>query len=467
MSKASFVSVDDDPGFQMFLSEFLRVRGYELETLTSGDQLLARLAAGPSVSVILLDVMLPDGDGIQIIERMRAAGFNVPIIMISGVGLVKSVVEAMKLGATDFLRKPFEEAEFEKAIENVLQSPARIPASGSATTAGSEGLVSVNETVLRMADVVKRVAPTDVPILILGESGVGKEVMARHAHAHSGRGSKPFIKVNCAALPHELLESELFGYDRGAFTGALTDKPGKFELAHTGTLLLDEIGEMSAHLQSKLLHVLQDGVFTRVGGRKPMRVDARIIATTNIKMAEAIAAGRFREDLYFRLNVITLELPPLRERREDIPALCEHFMSKYRERYNRDGRELTPELLNRLVQYDWPGNIRQLENCIKQFLVLPDRYSLLSEFSSTDKFRRDPIQAPGKPAAAAESFSLLDVGAVAADRAERELVRRILQETNGNRKQAAKRMNVCYKALLNKMKRWTNESTSPFTEVTK
>jgi two-component system, NtrC family, response regulator AtoC len=308
---------------------------------------------------------------------------------------------------------------------------------------------------LRLAQVVERVARTDVPILILGESGVGKEVLARHAQAHSGRGDKPFVKVNCAALPHDLLESELFGYERGAFTGAVTDKPGKFEQAHTGTLVLDEIGEMSPLLQSKLLHVLQDGVFTRLGGQKPVRVDSRIIATTNIKMDEAIASGKFREDLYFRLNVISLTVPPLRERREDIPALCTYFMAKYADRYNARGRQLPAELLNRFVQYHWPGNIRQLENCMKRFLVLPEHLALLMEINSETK--EVPNTGRAVPAAIGRSMSLLDVGAVAADRAERELVRQVLDETHGNRKLAAQRMNICYKALLNKLKRWSEQ----------
>ena len=459
MIKASIVSVDDDSSFQTYLSHFLTGKGYTVEALASGEALLARLNSGPMPSVILLDVILPDSDGIQIMEKIKTAGIRVPVIMISGIGLVKPVVEAMKLGAADFLTKPFDEAAFESAIESALHSSA--PADAHST-----GFVTANPKMLRLASVIERVARTDVPILILGETGAGKEVMARHAHTHSGRGSKPFVKVNCAALPNDLLESELFGYERGAFTGAVIDKPGKFELAHTGTLLLDEIGEMSPHLQSKLLHVLQDGIFMRLGGRKPVHVDARIIATTNIKMNEAIASGKFREDLYFRLNVISLDLPPLRERREDIPALSNYFMAKYRQRYNGADRQLPPELLSRFVQYDWPGNIRQLENCIKRFLVLPDHDALFAEL--------DPAAPPVKtvdspaPAAANGPSSLLDVGALAAERAERELVGRILEETRGNRKQAARRMNICYKALLNKLKRWSGAqqiTSNPKSEI--
>jgi two-component system, NtrC family, response regulator AtoC len=457
MSKGLIVSVDDDSDFQLYLSHLLRDRGYSVETLPDGKALLSRLKSGPTPSLILMDVMMPEDDGIQIIEKIRSAEIQIPVIMISGGGLVKSVVEAMKVGATDFLVKPFDEIAFETAIENALEKNAQHTVPPSVQAALQEaGFVTANEKVFRLSEIIRRVAATDVPILILGESGVGKEVMARYAHARSDRDGKPFVKVNCAAIPDDLLESELFGYERGAFTGALVDKPGKFEQAHTGTLLLDEIGEMSPHLQSKLLHVLQDGIFTRLGGRKTMHADARIIATTNIKMGEAIAAGRFREDLYFRLNVISIDLPPLRDRREDIAPLCDFFMAKYRERYNPEARVIPAELLNAFMAYDWPGNIRELENCIKRFLVLPNHHSLFADIAHKDRSSQDLEQSVPAPP---ESLSLLHVGAAAADSAEKQLVEQVLKETNGNRKQAAKRMNICYKALLNKLKRWAPPET--------
>jgi transcriptional regulator with PAS, ATPase and Fis domain len=252
-------------------------------------------------------------------------------------------------------------------------------------------------------------------------------------------------------LPHELLESELFGYERGAFTGAATDKPGKFELAHGGTLLLDEIGEMSPLMQAKLLHVLQDGTFMRLGGRKTTRVDVRIIAATNIDIEKAVAEGKFREDLYFRLNVIRIDLPALRERREDISGLCNYFIAKHRDRYKATIPELPPELLNRFVQYSWPGNVRELENSIKRFLILPNEDS----FFGNDVPRPNDEQFEDTVSAGLSApVSLLDVAAHAAEQAEQRLVRQVLQETRGNRKLAAKRMNICYKALLNKLKRW-------------
>jgi two-component system, NtrC family, response regulator AtoC len=444
------VSVDDDADFQNYLLTLLQAKGYAVAGFETGEDFIANLKSGPLPALVLLDMILRDTDGLQIMEKIQAAGIRVPVIVISGVDMVRPVVEAMKLGAMDFLTKPFEERVFYAAIERALQASVRplLPADTL-----PQGFVSNNARVLQLADIVKRAAHTDVPILILGESGVGKEVMARHAHTHSGRSGKPFVKVNCAAVPQELLESELFGHEKGAFTGALTDKPGKFEQAHTGTLLLDEIGEMSPQLQTKLLHVLQDGCFTRLGATKQIRVDARIIATTNIKINEAIATGKFREDLYFRLNVISLELPPLRERPEDIPELCDFFMAKYRDRYNLENRELPADLLRHFAQYDWPGNIRQLENSIKEFLVLPDHHSLFSELNVSERAVEDSDT--GAADNSGQPYSLLDVGALAADGAERELVDRILKETGGNRKKAARMMNISYKSLLNKIKRWS------------
>jgi two-component system response regulator AtoC len=270
MNTISVLLVDDDETFRTYITSQLRGEGYTVDAMESGDRLMARLRSGPQPSVILLDVLLPDTDGIEIMQKIKSMGMNVPVIMLSGGGHVKTVVDAMKLGACDFLIKPADEDALQSAIDTAVEDFAERRQQGpaAADSDGRDSFVTFNPEMRRLAEIAKRVAPTDVPILISGESGAGKEVMARYAHDHSGRHNQPFIKVNCAALPHELLESELFGYERGAFTGAVTDKPGKFELADRGTLLLDEIGEMSPLMQAKLLHVLQDGTFSRIGGRK-------------------------------------------------------------------------------------------------------------------------------------------------------------------------------------------------------
>jgi two-component system, NtrC family, response regulator AtoC len=458
MSKRSILVVDDDRSVRGYLSDFLTSCGYIVECLESGDQAVARITAGNIPSLLIVDVVMPGISGIEVLETVKKVQPSLPVIVLSAIGQIKTVVDAMKMGAADFLVKPFEEAELELAIENVfekqkLREEVRSLRKQLDQYNESGDFVLTNIRMSKIREIAKQVADTDVPVLILGESGVGKEVLARFIHTHSSRHDKPFVKVNCAALPHDLLESELFGYERGAFTGALNDKPGKFELADKGTLLLDEIGEMTPHLQAKLLHVLQDSEYMRLGGKKNVRVDARVLASTNIDLEQAVGNGKFREDLYFRLNVIRLEIPPLRERREDIPILANYLLVKYRDRYKSTVDEFPPQLLDAFIRYDWPGNIRQLENAVKRYLILPDTEMTLAELK--DSVNSGPVIVPMKPKE--DRMSLKDVGSRAAEAAERELVLKVLEETAWNRKQAARRLNICYKALLNKLKRWQIE----------
>src|SRR5215467_12283889 len=384
MSKRSILVVDDDRSVRSYLSDFLTSCGYSIECAESGDQAVARLSSGYVPSLMILDIVMPGINGIEVLENVKKINSSVPVIILSAAGQTKTVVDAMKMGAADFLVKPFEEQELELAIQNVLEKQKLKEEVktlkrqlDSYVEAGD--ILSTNPKVLRIKEIAKQVADTDVPVLISGESGVGKEVLARYIHNNSSRHDKPFVKVNCAALPDDLLESELFGYERGAFTGAMNDKPGKFELADKGTLLLDEIGEMTPHLQAKLLHVLQDSEYTRLGAKRTIRIDARVLASTNINLEEHVASGKFREDLYFRLNVIRIDIPPLRERREDIPVLCNYFLCRYRDRYKSSVEEITPSLMDSFLRYDWPGNVRQLENAVKRYLILPDINLNISE----------------------------------------------------------------------------------------
>jgi len=360
------------------------------------------------------------------------------------------VVEAMKMGASDYLTKPFEEEALELAIENALEKERlkeEVKTLKQQLAYVEQGnILTSNPQMLRIIDISRHVAATDVPVLILGESGVGKEVIASFIHEQSNRSDGPLVKVNCAALPHELLESELFGYERGAFTGAIRDKIGKFEQADKGTVLLDEIGEMSPHLQAKLLHVLQDGEFSRLGGKKPVKVNVRVLAATNKKLKEAVLKGEFRNDLYFRLNVIKLEVPPLRERREDIPLLCNNFLEKYRERYQSPVTQFPKDLMEAFLRYDWPGNVRQLENIVKRYLILPDG-DIAAELRSNSP---EPVSQPVQAA----NLSLKEVAGHAAEMAEKEVVLRVLEETGWNRKESARRLRISYKALRNKLKKW-------------
>jgi DNA-binding NtrC family response regulator len=450
MSKLSILVVDDDKSTREYLAAFLGTSGYEVECLGSGDEAIERLASGYSPSMILLDVMLPGKDGIEVMSNVKTIYPAIPIIILSGIGQIKTVVEAMKMGASDYLTKPFEEEALELAIENAIEKERlkeEVKTLKQQLAYVEQGnILTSNPSMLRIIDIARHVAGTDVPVLILGESGVGKEVVASFIHEQSNRADGPFVKVNCAALPHELLESELFGYERGAFTGAIRDKIGKFEQADKGTLLLDEIGEMSPHLQAKLLHVLQDAEFSRLGGKKPVKVNVRVLAATNKKLKEAVLKGEFRNDLYFRLNVIKLEVPPLRDRREDIPLLCNNFLEKYRERYQSPVQQFPKELMEAFLRYDWPGNVRQLENIVKRYLILPDA-DISGELRNASP---DAVAQPIPPV----NVSLKEVAGHAAEMAEKEVVLRMLEETGWNRKESARRLRISYKALRNKLKKW-------------
>jgi two-component system response regulator AtoC len=296
---------------------------------------------------------------------------------------------------------------------------------------------------------IDQVADTDATVLIEGESGVGKGLVAQALHAHSARRDQPLVRVNCAALPAELLESELFGYERGAFTGAHRRKAGKFELAHGGTILLDEAGEIPLPLQAKLLQVLQDGEFSRLGDERNLRVDVRILGATNRRLSEAVAAGTFREDLYYRLNVVRIEVPPLRERREEIPLLAEHFLRIYAARYNRPFRGLAPETLSLFLAYDWPGNVRELENLVKRVLILGDEAGVRAELRGFPAAGNNPVPPAGE-AAGLKAVSRRTIGEV-----ERALIRRALERTRWNRVEAARLLRISYRALRYKMEQYT------------
>lgn len=450
MNKQTVLVVDDDESTRTYISRLLSSQGYSVDDLASGERVLARIDSDERPSIMLLDVLMPTVGGLEVLTQMKERGRSVPTIVLSGVAEVGTVVKAMKLGACDYLLKPFDEEELEAVIRNTLQARARDGEGQRGDfdngNSSSPDFSSKSGKIERIKQIARRVADADVPVLILGESGVGKEVIAKYIHRVSPRCIQPFVKVNCAALPADLLESELFGYERGAFTGALREKKGKFELADKGTILLDEIGEMSPLLQAKLLHVLQDGEYARLGGTRVIRVDARVIATTNKRLDEAVAKGEFRLDLYYRLNVIKLEIPPLRERREDIPHLCNLFLAKYLSKYGRPPLQLPPDLVDALHEYDWPGNVRQLENTIKRIAVLGEADGVLPDLNIPRARAEDPD--------AGDSVHLKKVSAKAAEQAEKELVLRLLHERNWNRKQVAQELNICYKSLLNKLHRW-------------
>src|SRR5918993_3780976 len=386
--KQQVMVVDDDLAMCSFLRTFLGSRGYNPTTVTNADEAVRRFHAERPAAV-LLDVVMPGGmDGLAALAAFKKIDRDVPIIVISGQGRTNTVVQAMKLGATDFVCKPFEDAELEVLLSSALKQRQLSREVATLREQLKEQskytmLFGNSEKMSEVKDLIERVSDTDVTVLIRGESGTGKELVARALHAQSLRKDKPFVKVNCAALPTELLESELFGFEKGAFTGAIQHKPGKFEFANHGTMFLDEIGDMSFPLQAKLLQVLQDGEFSRLGGKHDVRVDVRVVAATNRDLDKAVADGQFREDLYFRLNVVAITLPPLRERREEIPLLTDHFLKKYSVQYNKPVSGITGELAGEFLAYDWPGNVRQLENMIKRMVVLGGESGVRKELSQS------------------------------------------------------------------------------------
>jgi two-component system response regulator AtoC len=361
-------------------------------------------------------------------------------------------VQAIRLGAQDYLTKPFQKAELTTIIDQCLgKNQANLP--GEVEELYDDVFfVAASPAMRKIRSQAALVANVDIPVLMLGESGTGKEVVARLIHKLSPRAHRTFLKVNCAAVPGDLLESELFGHEAGAFTGATHAKPGKFELCNKGTILLDEIGEMPALLQAKLLHVLQDQTFSRLGSRSVIKVDVRILAATNINIPEALASKRLREDLYYRLNAFTMQLPPLRERKEEIPILLKHFMSRMAEQYARPPLPLSPSMLQACQDYSWPGNLRELNNFIKRYLVLGDEKLAIQELKPREDghgVRPDAAHSPAEPGGGLKS-----VARSAKDEAEAEAIRQALDQTNWNRKQAAALLQISYKALLYKIRQY-------------
>jgi two-component system response regulator AtoC len=451
--------VDDAEGIRTYLASLLELRGYSVDTAEDGGSALALLEGGAAPDAVILDVMMPGMDGIETLRRIRERDPKLPVVMLSVVGRASTIVKAMQLGAADYLNKPFEEEELELTLGRVLEQRAleeERERLHSQLEGDPEVAVWSSAPMKRIRDVIKQISDTDVTVLIQGESGVGKEIVARTVHACSNRDQQPFVKVNCAALPEELLESELFGYEKGAFTGATGRKQGKFEVAHRGTIFLDEIGEMSPGLQAKLLQVLQDGEFTRLGGNKEVRVDVRVVCATNRPLMEMVEQKSFREDLFFRLNVVNIEIPPLRDRSEELPVLVETFMQRYSRRYQKPLREISQELFRAFERYAFPGNVRELENMLKRVVVLESEESILEELARREAGRRsrrsvlqDLIEEMEETAG---DLPLREVGRRIAHQAERETIKHALQRTGWNRKQAAKLLNVSYKTLLQKIR---------------
>jgi two-component system response regulator AtoC len=485
--KTRVLVVDDDSTMAKFLSSYLARRDFEVSTASTGEEAI-RVFRVYDPSLVLLDMSMPGMDGIDTLERIKQIKPEVSVIMVSGQSAPELIFRASKLGADDYIAKPFEPRDLDQRINKIMD---RQRLSTEVTQIRDQVRKQADFHMLfgtspKMEDVkntIEQVADTNATVLIRGESGTGKEVVARMVYAQSPRRDKPFVKVNCAAIPHELLESELFGYEPGAFTGANRQKPGKFDQANNGTMFLDEISEMHPSLQAKLLHVLQDGEFARLGGKRDITVDVRMLAATNKPLERGVEEGFFREDLFYRLNVVTIHIPPLRERREEIPLFLEFFLRKYSEYYGKQPPAFSDYAANRMLEYAWPGNIRELENLVKRYVIVGNEAQIIRELSTHKPIvssttgntplwglkeqiaqpaagqsgngnlpSQDPSPAPINPLNELEAPSLLDIGKRAATLAEREAIERVLTQTRWNRRQAAKILKVSYKALLNKLK---------------
>jgi two-component system response regulator AtoC len=427
---------------------------YSLSLFSEEQSLLDRLEQLDEADLLLL-ALHTNRDPLPLLTHIRCTKPNLPVIVLSCSAELRDLEMVIRLGVRAIVMKPFTGSDVEQAIEEHLASSEK-----KISAADAPREIPLNEThsfvrsSKRMRDLEAQaalVARADIPLLILGESGTGKEILALYTHMMSARSQRIFLKVNCAAVPADLLESELFGYEQGAFTGAVKTKPGKFEICTGGTIFLDEIGEMPAILQAKLLQVLQDGTFSRLGSRAPMKVDVRVIAATNINMKEAMANKTFREDLYYRLNGFTLSIPPLRERREEIPVLAEYFMRKGAKRYGREALPFSANLLNTLDEHAWPGNLRELENVINRYLVLGDEKAIIDELAPTAAYQGAANAAAEAPTTGAGLKAM--VKSLKGD-AESTAIAQVLEGVGWNRKAAANDLQISYKALLYKIKQY-------------
>ena len=452
---------EDELEVRGYFQMALECLGYTVELAQDGDEVLSCLRASQTeIDAVLLDIMMPNRDGFDTLREIRAFNPELPVIMLSGAASSINIVNAMKSGATDFLCKPVAHDDLRKTIARALErngAPYTPPARIQPPTTGA--FLGNNPRMREIQSLVGQIGWSEAPVLIQGETGSGKEVLARELHARSPRASKPFLKLNCAALPSELVESELFGYERGAFTGAFQKKAGMFETADGGTLLLDEIGDMDVRLQSKLLQVLQDSTFQRIGGKDTVKVDVRVMAATHRDLEKAIADRTFREDLYYRLNVINIVLPPLRERKEDVLPLADFLIRKHAQK-GTPVPPVTLDLQHAMMSYHWPGNVRELENYIRKLLIFRDADTIARELHA--KASRTPLMVapvavaePKPPASKAhpDDSPILEQVVKAKQQAETDAILAALNSTHWNRKRAAAVLKIDYKALLYKMKK--------------
>jgi DNA-binding NtrC family response regulator len=451
----SILIIDDKDSMRQMLSKTLESEGYEVETAKDGERGVEK-AREKKYDLILADLKLPQMGGLEVLSSLKELDPEVAVIMMTAYGTIESAVEAMKQGAFDFLTKPFDTDQLNVLIKRALEN-RRLLAENIllreelAHNLGYAEIIGKCEKMKEVSRLIQKVASSDTTVLLLGESGTGKELFARAIHNLSPRRNAPYVAINCAAIPRELLENELFGSEKGAYTGAVARKMGKFEIAEEGTIFLDEVGDLDIALQAKLLRVLQDRTFDRLGGTKTISVNVRLIAASNADLKKAIEKNQFREDLYYRLSVFPIAIPPLRERREDIPELAEYFAKKYCAEMKKPKKTLSKEALALLDKYHWPGNVRELENTIERAIILCEGKSILPEHLAIRIPTPNEIRLR-------EGAGLKEVGQYAQAEAERALIVRVLNQVRGNKRKAAQALKIDYTTLFEKIKRYGIEA---------
>lgn len=448
--------VDDEDAMRMALVDSLTTSGYQVTAATNGEEAI-EIFQRDTFAVVVSDIRMPKMSGMEVLRQIKKLSPHTPVILITAYGTVKTAVEAMKEGATEFLTKPFSLDDLDFAVNNViasrgLEEETKVETSTTERRFYTRDIITRNATMLTLLETMKTIAKSKATVLIQGESGTGKELVARYIYLHSDRRNKPFIAINCAAIPDNLLESEMFGYEKGSFTGAIQRKFGKFEIAHGGTLLLDEVSEMDIQLQAKLLRVLQEGEVDRIGGKSPVPVDVRIIATTNVDLKAAVEEKKFRRDLYFRLNVIPVVIPPLRERRDDILILAEHFIKKFSAALGKREPVLSREAWRILETHEWPGNVRELENMMERAVLICQGPVIQPEHLCME-LSGMLLNAPKEPermdyppptlSVRTENVTLRDM--------EKALIIETLKKVNGNRTKASEILGISVRTIRNKL----------------
>jgi putative PEP-CTERM system response regulator len=454
----SILVIEDKDSMQKMLTATLESEGYEVESASDGSTGVEK-ARDKRYDIVLTDLKLPKVDGLGVLSEVKEIDPDTSVIMMTAYGTIENAVQAMKMGAFDFLTKPFDTDHLSVIIKRALET-RRLMAENTLLreelghNLGFNEIIGVSEKIKEVSELVQKVAKSDTTVLFLGESGTGKELFARAIHHLSNRSEAPYVTINCAAIPRELLENELFGSERGAFTGSVARKMGKFEIANGGSIFLDEVGDLDIALQAKLLRVLQEKTFERLGGNKVISVDVRVIAASNTNLKESIVKKQFREDLYYRLSVFPITIPPLRERREDIPHLANYFVEKYCKEMNKKSKKFSQDALNLLDKYSWPGNVRELENTIERSIILCGGKTITPEHLAI----RIPSVAEIR---LREGAGLKEVGAYAQAEAEKGLIKRVLSQTHGNKRKAAEILKVDYTTLFEKLKKYGLHNKNP------